>query len=339
MFTGIITGVGRIAAIDDLGSSRQHGKRLTITAPSGYLDDVGLGDSIALNGACMTVTSLDANAGRFTIDISAESLDKTAGLAEPGPVNLEKALVRRPAGGHRCPGTRRRRYRAKMSPVGESGAAHLRPGPGKYLAYLLDHRKGSAHVNSIDDVRLPSCPSTHPTRRQPGAARLGPAPGEPRNRPLARYVERCSAPSASPCRRILMNARRTSRRSRAPRGDRLRDPGGRMVTWFTRRPREQGTSSWRAHVHTEPSTHGALAGPDLPDAHPRSLRAAAVPPMVAATDQEGPPSRLHERRRRDDVISAADRARTVHAAFARAATPATCCSGPLFPLQSGTVAC
>ena len=88
MFTGIITGVGRIAAIDDLGSSQQHGKRLTITAPSGYLDDVGLGDSIALNGACMTVTSLDANAGHFTIEISAESLDKTAGLAQPGPVNL-----------------------------------------------------------------------------------------------------------------------------------------------------------------------------------------------------------------------------------------------------------
>ena len=40
MFTGIITGVGRIAALDDLGASQQHGKRLTITAPTGYLDDV-----------------------------------------------------------------------------------------------------------------------------------------------------------------------------------------------------------------------------------------------------------------------------------------------------------
>ena len=42
MFTGIITGVGRIAAIADLGGSAQHGKRLTIEAPAGYLDDVGL---------------------------------------------------------------------------------------------------------------------------------------------------------------------------------------------------------------------------------------------------------------------------------------------------------
>ena len=92
MFTGIITGVGRIAAVHDLGSSLQHGKRITIDAPAGYLGDVGPGDSIALNGACMTVTQLDAAKGCFTIDISAESLDKTAGLAEPGPVNLEKAL-------------------------------------------------------------------------------------------------------------------------------------------------------------------------------------------------------------------------------------------------------
>jgi len=92
MFTGIITGVGRIVAVHDLGSSSQHGKRLTIEAPAGYLDDVGLGDSIALNGACMTVTSFAPAERRFTIDISAESLQRTAGLAQPGPINLEKAL-------------------------------------------------------------------------------------------------------------------------------------------------------------------------------------------------------------------------------------------------------
>ena len=92
MFTGIITGVGRIDAVHDLGSSLQHGKRLTITAPAGYLDDVGLGDSIALNGACMTVTTLNPALQQFTIDISAESLTKTAGLAAAGPINLETAL-------------------------------------------------------------------------------------------------------------------------------------------------------------------------------------------------------------------------------------------------------
>ena len=93
MFTGIITGVGRIADLHDLGSSLEHGKRLTLEAPPGYLDDVGLGDSIALNGACMTVTSLDLPQHHFTIDISAESLARTTGLAQPGRrVNLEKAL-------------------------------------------------------------------------------------------------------------------------------------------------------------------------------------------------------------------------------------------------------
>ena len=92
MFTGIITGMGQISAVQPLGDTAAHGKRLVITPPAGYLDDVGLGDSIALNGACMTVTSMDPAAPQFTIDISAESLDKTTGLGAPGPINLEKAL-------------------------------------------------------------------------------------------------------------------------------------------------------------------------------------------------------------------------------------------------------
>ena len=88
MFTGIISGLGQIVEATPAAS----GKRLTVQAPAGYLDDVQEGDSIAINGACMTVTRFDATAARFTLDISAESLDKTAGLGEPGPVNLEKAL-------------------------------------------------------------------------------------------------------------------------------------------------------------------------------------------------------------------------------------------------------
>ncbi|MDP3762132.1 MAG: riboflavin synthase [Ramlibacter sp.] len=148
MFTGIITGVGRIAAVHDLGSSLQHGKRLTITAPAGYLDDVGPGDSIALNGACMTVTQLDAASGCFDIEISAESLDKTAGLAEPGPVNLEKALrANERLGGHIVSGhvdgigavTR-------FEQVGESWELRiLAPRDiGRFLAY-----KGSITVNGV----------------------------------------------------------------------------------------------------------------------------------------------------------------------------------------------
>src|SRR4051794_21538140 len=92
MFTGIITGVRRIAAVDALGSSSAHGKRLTVQCPPAYLDDIGMGDSIALNGACMTVTGIDTVERTLGFDVSAESLDKTAGLDELGDINLEKAL-------------------------------------------------------------------------------------------------------------------------------------------------------------------------------------------------------------------------------------------------------
>jgi riboflavin synthase len=92
MFTGIITGIGRITALESLGQSAAHGNRLTIHCPPDYLADASLGDSIALNGACMTVTSLNQAAQQFTVDISAESLCKTTGLNELGPINLEKAL-------------------------------------------------------------------------------------------------------------------------------------------------------------------------------------------------------------------------------------------------------
>jgi riboflavin synthase len=92
MFTGIISGLGRITDVQPLGPDATHGQRLTIATPAGYLDDVQPGDSIALNGACMTVTRFDVAAAWFTVDVSAESLARTAGLGAPGAVNLEKAL-------------------------------------------------------------------------------------------------------------------------------------------------------------------------------------------------------------------------------------------------------
>ena len=148
MFTGIITGVGRIAAVHDLGSSLQHGKRLTIEAPAGYLDDVGLGDSIALNGACMTVTTFDPALHQFTIDISAESLDKTAGLAATGPVNLEKALrAHDRLGGHIVSGHVDGIGRVThFAQVGESWELRvLAPRAlARYLAY-----KGSITINGV----------------------------------------------------------------------------------------------------------------------------------------------------------------------------------------------
>jgi riboflavin synthase len=92
MFTGIVSGVGRIVEAQALGAGAQFGKLLAIDSPAAFLDDVRLGDSIALSGACMTVVSLDAPRRRFAVEISAESLARTAGLDGPGEINLEKAM-------------------------------------------------------------------------------------------------------------------------------------------------------------------------------------------------------------------------------------------------------
>ena len=148
MFTGIITGVGRITAVKALGSDASHGKQLTLETPAGYLDDVQLGDSIALNGACMTVTTFDAAAQRFTIDISAESLDKTAGLDQTGPVNLEKALrAHDRLGGHIVSGhVDGIGQVSHFAPVGESW--ELRIQAPKALAKFLAY-KGSITVNGV----------------------------------------------------------------------------------------------------------------------------------------------------------------------------------------------
>jgi riboflavin synthase len=149
MFTGIITGVGRIAAVHDLGRSLDHGKRLEISTPAHYLDDVGLGDSIALNGACMTVTSFKTADNVFTIDISSESLAKTARLDEIGTtLNLEKALrANDRLGGHIVSGHVDGVGKvATFELVGESWLLQiLAPlGLSKYLAY-----KGSITVNGV----------------------------------------------------------------------------------------------------------------------------------------------------------------------------------------------
>lgn len=86
MFTGIITAVGQIKSAQAKGD----GLHLVVEVPPGYLDDVALGDSIAIQGACMTATELTDTT--FALDISRESLSKTIGLDKVGPVNLEKAL-------------------------------------------------------------------------------------------------------------------------------------------------------------------------------------------------------------------------------------------------------
>ena len=148
MFTGIITGLGHITHVKALGTDASHGKQLAISTPVGYLDDVQLGDSIALNGACMTVTTFDAAASTFTIDISAESLDKTAGLAEPGAVNLEKALrAHDRLGGHMVSGHVDGIGRVShFERVGESWELRIETSAelARFIAY-----KGSITVNGV----------------------------------------------------------------------------------------------------------------------------------------------------------------------------------------------
>ncbi len=87
MFTGIIQDTGTVRTLTRKGEDA----RLEVTTAL-PLDDVRIGDSIAVSGACLTVTSMAASS--FTFDVSAESLSKTTlGRLKAGdPVNLEKAL-------------------------------------------------------------------------------------------------------------------------------------------------------------------------------------------------------------------------------------------------------
>lgn len=148
MFTGIITGVGQIVESQPLGADASHGRRLTLQTPAGYLDGVGLGDSIAINGACMTVTTFDVVAGRFTIDVSAESLARTVGLDTLGTVNMEQALrTHDRLGGHLVTGhVDGVGDVVVFEPVGESWLLRIRAPQSlaRFLAF-----KGSITVNGV----------------------------------------------------------------------------------------------------------------------------------------------------------------------------------------------
>lgn len=81
MFTGIVMAVGKIV------------RTAPLEVQCGGLDlsDVAVGDSICVQGVCLTVTG--TSAGRFTADVSQETLRVSTGLDRPGEVNLEKALA------------------------------------------------------------------------------------------------------------------------------------------------------------------------------------------------------------------------------------------------------
>ena len=145
MFTGIVAALGRIEKIESLGDA-DAGVHLQIHAGGLDLSDVGLGDSIAIQGACMTVVSKTESV--FAVDVSRESLRLTMGLDAVGEVNLEKALrLGDQLGGHIVSGhVDGLGEVVKFEPVGESweliiqAPASLAP----FLAY-----KGSITVNGV----------------------------------------------------------------------------------------------------------------------------------------------------------------------------------------------
>jgi len=146
MFTGIVAAVGSIKSVKPLEGGSFAGVRLDIDAGGLGLDDVALGDSIAINGACMTVVEKSGNA--FAVDVSRESLNRTAGLDQPGEVNLEKALtLAERLGGHLVSGHVDGLGTVhSFEPVGESYKLVVDAPQelGKYLAY-----KGSVVVNGV----------------------------------------------------------------------------------------------------------------------------------------------------------------------------------------------
>jgi riboflavin synthase len=143
MFTGIIEAVGEIKGITPL----EKGISLCIASARLDLSDVKVGDSIAVNGVCLTVTAL-ANE-EFSVDVSRETLNCTEGLdKQGGRINLEKAL--RLSGrldGHLVSGhVDGVGETVKLEQTGESYLLAVKA-PRPLLKYIA--RKGSITVNGV----------------------------------------------------------------------------------------------------------------------------------------------------------------------------------------------
>jgi riboflavin synthase len=142
MFTGIVQAVGRIERFQPEAA----GARLRVHAGGLDLSDVALGDSIAVNGCCLTVVARDG-AG-FEMDVSRETLDCTAGLEAGARVNLEKALrASDRLGGHLVTGhVDGAGVVRSAEPVGDNRVLHFTM-PAALCRYVA--RKGSVAVNGV----------------------------------------------------------------------------------------------------------------------------------------------------------------------------------------------
>lgn len=132
MFSGIVAAVGRIVSV----------KPFVVDAGKLSLSDVGVGDSICVQGACLTVTKKRGR--RLSFDVSQETLDCTAGLDRPGPVNLEKALrLADRLGGHLVTG----HVDGVGLAVGIAGSVYTFRAPKTVAKYLAP--KGSVCIDGV----------------------------------------------------------------------------------------------------------------------------------------------------------------------------------------------
>jgi riboflavin synthase len=94
LFTGIVEEIGHIEQVGPDSDSEDRGFEMRIGADV-VLGGTRLGDSIAVNGTCLTVTEIDSAGSRFSVGLSPETLRRTSlgGLGPGSPVNLERALT------------------------------------------------------------------------------------------------------------------------------------------------------------------------------------------------------------------------------------------------------
>lgn len=194
MFTGIVEELGQVAALEDQGDAL----RLTVSA-STVLDGTALGDSIAVNGCCLTVATLTDDG--WTADVMRETLDKTSlgALRPDDPVNLERAVrADQRLGGHIVQG----HVDGVGTVTGRQPSEHWDvvtvAVPAELTRYLVD--KGSIALDGVsltvvhagdDHVTVSLIPETL-ARTTLGARR----PGDPVNVEvdiLAKHVERLLA--------------------------------------------------------------------------------------------------------------------------------------------------
>jgi riboflavin synthase len=142
MFTGIVEATGAVREM----IRGQRGASMVIDAGSLDLSDVRVGDSIAVDGCCLTVVGLEPAA--FRVDVSKETLECTSGFEAGALVNLEKALrLSDRLGGHLVSGhVDGRGEVARMDQVGESWLLEVRI-PAELAKYVA--RKGSITVNGV----------------------------------------------------------------------------------------------------------------------------------------------------------------------------------------------